>query len=75
LPSDFQPDLALKTSSGNRIFIFEGAAYSSHELIGGGVQVFGAGRYLYLPPSAAQLLEELPPNQRTAHWETPYGIS
>jgi hypothetical protein len=72
---DFEPDTIFKTSSGNAAFIFEGAAYTSHEVIGRGLHVFGAGRYLYLPPSSAQVLEEIPPCQRTVHWKTPYGWS
>lgn len=57
------PALVVKNRWNNQYLFFCGGALSSHDELGLGVHVFGAGRYLFLPPSLARIAEELPVSQ------------
>ena len=59
-----EPAFVIKNRWGNQYLWFTGSAFSSHDKLGQGVHVFGAGRYLFLPPSLTRIAEELPADQR-----------
>ncbi len=60
------PAFVVKNRWDNQFLFFSGVALSSHDKLGQGVHVLGAGRYLFLPPSLTRLAEELPTDQRGA---------
>jgi hypothetical protein len=62
------PVLSFMSRQDNEFRFFVGQGFSSHEELGPGIHVFGAGRYLYLFPSLTRLAEEVAPECRTANW-------
>jgi hypothetical protein len=48
-----QPEFEYENRWGSQYLWFSGHALTSHNLIGLGIHVFGAGTYVYLPPSLA----------------------
>lgn len=64
----FEPDFRASTAWGNELMLFTGTAISNHEILGAGVHVRGAGRFVYLPLGQSRHVEEAPPGERAEQW-------